>query len=85
MTNVEKAQEIASRRECDGLACWQCKQYVALEMAQWKDKQLDDAIEKATEHQAKFLKEGKITQYGMDNVFAFIHNLRHFLNNSKND
>lgn len=39
MTNREKAREIASRTECNNLACWQCKEYCALEMAKWKDKQ----------------------------------------------
>lgn len=55
-----------------------------LEMAKWKEQQLDEAIDKALEHHSNKLKEGKITQYGMDNVFAFVQNIRTLLNNGIN-
>ena len=42
MDNKEKAHEIASRAECNNLACWQCKEYCALAMAKWKDEQFED-------------------------------------------
>ena len=64
-----------------------------MEMAAWKDEQLAQAIDKALEHHTnklkeakaiakldEMLKEGKITQYGMDNVFAFVQNVRTLLN-----
>ena len=51
-----------------------------MEMAAWKDEQLAQAIDKALEHHTNKLKEGKITQYGMDNVFAFVQNVRTLLN-----
>ena len=50
-----------------------------MEMAAWKDAQLDKAFDKALEHHQNKLKEGKITQYGMDNVFAFVENVRYLL------
>lgn len=51
----------------------------AMEMAQWKDEQLDSAIDKALERNGDFLKQGKITQYGYDIAFATIQNIREYL------
>ena len=44
MNNEEKAREIASKQECNGMACWQCKEYVAMRMAQWKDEQFKEQL-----------------------------------------
>lgn len=44
MNNREKAREIASKQECNGMACWQCKEYVAMQIAQWKDEQLESKL-----------------------------------------
>jgi len=44
MNNREKAREIASKQEYNGMACWQCKEYVAMQMAQWKDEQLESKL-----------------------------------------
>ena len=80
MSNKEKAKEIAENSkqyfyhdeyEC-GLAC-------ALRMAQWKDEQLDSAIDKALQRNGDFLKQGKITQYGYDMAFVTIQNIREYL------
>ena len=88
MTNEEKARQIAIEfgKDYSDFAgytevksCTECYES-ALEMAEYKDKQLNQAIDKALEHHSKKLKEGKITQYGMDNVFAFVQNVRTLLN-----
>jgi len=44
--NKAKARELANRTECNGMVCWQCKEYAALETAEWKEQQM---IEKACE------------------------------------
>lgn len=31
----EKARELANKQECNGMACWQCKEYIAMQMAEW--------------------------------------------------
>ena len=39
MTNDEKARELSDSRHCIGLTCEQCRDIVAIKMAQWKDEQ----------------------------------------------
>ena len=81
MTNEEKAREIAQKyerwnledNESDGAYKG------ALEMAQWKDVQLDSAIDKALQRNGDFLQQGKITQYGYDMAFVTIQNIREYL------
>lgn len=87
MSNEDKSKELAEDwkrtyfvyEKCGGSGeddsyeeCYE----TAKEMAAWKDAQLDKAFEKALKHHQNKLKEGKITQYGMDNVFAFVENVR---------
>ena len=50
-----------------------------MQMAQWKDEQLDSAIDKALQRNGDFFKQGKITQYGYDIAFATIQNIREYL------
>jgi hypothetical protein len=76
MTNEEKALELSTN--CDGEILGG-NLYAARQMAQWKDKQLDSAIDKALERNGEFLKAGKITQYGYDIAFATIQNIREYL------
>lgn len=49
MTNEEKAREIANYTECNGMACWQCKEYIAIKMAEWKEQQFIMIMEKTIE------------------------------------
>ena len=88
MSNEEKAKSLwyhfCTEKSCGGYDdCKLCSKAQShpqlMEMATWKDTQLDKAFDKALEHHANKLKEGKITQYGMDNVFAFVENVRYIL------
>ena len=85
MSNEEKALKLADLSKTPDeedryFISNRCQVYdKCLEMAQWKDSQFDMAFDKALEHHANKLKEGKITQYGMDNVFAFVENVRYIL------
>lgn len=40
MTNEEAAKKLADANRCIGLTCEQCRYRVAIEMAEWKDKQI---------------------------------------------
>lgn len=78
MDNIDKAEEIAWNDSLynDNQSCAEQCYIAALEMAKWKDEQLDSAIDKALERNGDFLKQGKITQYGYDIAFATIQNIR---------
>lgn len=85
MTNEEKINEIENLKPINWISKEDLCTYQqglhrgAFEMARWKDSQFDRAFDKALEHQTNKLKEGKITQYGMDNVLAFVENVRYLL------
>lgn len=68
MTNFEKAREIANHTECNGLACWQCKEYVALKMAQYKDDQHTEEKQQWIEKACEWLKDN-IHDYYMTGEF----------------
>ena len=81
MNNNEKAKEIAEMSQylSDFPHHKKSVKYGAMEIAQWKDEQLDSAIDKALQRNGDFLKQGKITQYGYDIAFATIQNIREYL------
>lgn len=87
MNNEKKAQEILNCENCKkqlfigGVKCPPaCADYNDLmKMAEWKDEQLDSAIDKALQRNGDFLKQGKITQYGYDMAFVTIQNIREYL------
>lgn len=80
MTNVEKTQDLIKEiYPSTSMGDYGLKEMLVLEAMKWKDEQLNQAFDKALEHHSNKLKEGKITQYGMDNVFAFVENVRYFL------
>ena len=83
MTNEEKASEISKQYfgEPNQVITWQA----AMKMAQWKDEQLDSAIDKALQRNGDFLKQGKITQYGYDIAFVTIQNIREYLKNQQDE
>ena len=85
MNDLEKAKEIADGYSTNSrgmmpirLVKQEIKQS-CLEMAQWKDEQLDSAIDKSLQRNGDFLKQGKITQYGYDIAFCTIQNIREYL------
>lgn len=82
MTNEEKALELSTN--CDGEILGG-NLYAARQMAQWKDEQLDIAIDKVLQRNGEFLSEGKITQYGFDMAFATIQNIRAYLKLQKDE
>ena len=75
MKNSEKARELCKLYQVNRASLFQH----LMAMAQWKDEQLDSAIDKALERNGEFLKAGKITQYGYDMAFATIQNIRAYL------
>lgn len=83
MNNEEKTKKIVDSVFKSGLntnrSFYDMAYNSALEMAKWKDEQLDSAIDKALERNGDFLKQGKITQYGYDIAFATIQNIREYL------
>lgn len=90
MTNEEKAREIANDdtlygEDPDNNSKTDECYIAALAMAQWKDEQLDSAIDKALQRNGDFLKQGKITQYGYDIAFATIKNIREYLKNKQDE
>lgn len=84
MSNKEKASEL-SKIGFDDLSNPYIKAIIMVikdrcfGMAQWKDEQLDSAIDKALQRNGDFLKQGKITQYGYDIAFVTIQNIREYL------
>lgn len=79
MNNEEKANKILDSNYYVTIGEKNAAYNAALEMAQWKDEQLDSAIDKALERNGDFLKQGKITQYGYDMAFVTIQNIREYL------
>lgn len=49
MTNEEKAKNICDERNCVGLSCEQCRYATAIKMAEWKDAQFKEYLEKKRE------------------------------------
>lgn len=82
MTNEEKARKIMETfTEAYGVNIERDSHIYSacMQMAQWKDEQLDSAINKTLERNGDFLKQGKITQYGYDMAFVTIQNIREYL------
>ena len=86
MNDLEKAKEISmitwsdfeeSKKQNLNIGKYICD--ACLDMAKWKDEQLNNAIDKALERNGEFLKAGKITQYGYDMAFVTIQNIREYL------
>ena len=59
MTNEEKARELSDSRHCVGLTCEQCRDIVAIKMAQWKDEQFANERQALIEKMDSILDEAE--------------------------